>query len=64
VTEEYVKGFIRAENTFLYQLVFDPISRRLIPLTPYPADIDRKELDYAGFYVDKKVFASLTNINF
>ncbi|XP_069799170.1 exonuclease 1 [Dendropsophus ebraccatus] len=48
VPEDYIQGFIRADNTFLYQLVFDPVQRRLLPLNPYEDGIDPKELSYAG----------------
>ncbi|NWH58696.1 EXO1 Exonuclease, partial [Geococcyx californianus] len=48
VSEEYIKGFIRANNTFLYQLVFDPIKRKLIPLNAYEDDLDPETLIYAG----------------
>lgn len=50
VTVDYIDGFIRAENSFLYQLVFDPLKRKLVPLNPYPDDIDPAELQYAGPY--------------
>lgn len=50
VPEDYIKGFIRANNTFLYQLVFDPIERKLIPLNAYEDDIDPETLSYAGRY--------------
>ncbi|XP_010221670.1 PREDICTED: exonuclease 1-like, partial [Tinamus guttatus] len=48
VSEEYIKGFTRANNTFLYQLVFDPINRKLVPLNAYDDDIDPETLIYAG----------------
>ncbi|NWR71435.1 EXO1 Exonuclease, partial [Centropus unirufus] len=48
VSEEYIQGFIRANNTFLYQLVFDPVNRKLIPLNAYEDDIDPETLIYAG----------------
>ncbi|CAJ1066493.1 exonuclease 1 [Xyrichtys novacula] len=48
VPEEYVEGFIKANNTFLYQLVFDPIRRKVVPLNPYPKHIDPATLTYAG----------------
>lgn len=51
VTPEYVNGFIQADRTFLYQVVFDIQSRKLRPLTPYPKDIgqgDMGDLSYAG----------------
>lgn len=50
VTDEYIEGFIRANNTFLYQLVFDPLSRSLHPLNPYPPELEGVNLDYAGEY--------------
>ncbi|NXK94975.1 EXO1 Exonuclease, partial [Formicarius rufipectus] len=48
VTEEYIAGFTRANNTFLYQLVFDPVNRKLVPLNAYANDIDPETLSYAG----------------
>nr|XP_014714402.2 exonuclease 1 isoform X1 [Equus asinus]XP_044618792.1 exonuclease 1 isoform X1 [Equus asinus] len=55
VPEDYIEGFIRANNTFLYQLVFDPIKRKLVPLNAYEDDIDPETLSYAGRYVDDSV---------
>ncbi|NXP12254.1 EXO1 Exonuclease, partial [Thinocorus orbignyianus] len=48
VPEEYIQGFTRANNTFLYQLVFDPINRKLVPLNAYDDDVDPETLIYAG----------------
>ncbi|NXX80907.1 EXO1 Exonuclease, partial [Urocolius indicus] len=48
VSEEYIQGFTRANNTFLYQLVFDPVRRKLVPLNAYEDDIDPETLIYAG----------------
>ncbi len=50
VPEEYIEGFIRANNTFLYQLVFDPVRRKVVPLNPYPEHIDPATLGYTGLY--------------
>lgn len=50
VSEEYIDGFHQANNTFLYQLAFDPMTRRLVPLHPYSDDIDKESLTYAGAY--------------
>lgn len=50
VPEEYIEGFTRANNTFLYQLVFDPVNRKLVPLNAYGDDIDPETLTYAGRY--------------
>lgn len=58
VPEEYLQGFVKANNTFLYQLVFDPLQRKVVPLNPYPEDLDRSTLSYAGLYppsVDKNI---------
>ncbi|NXM69910.1 EXO1 Exonuclease, partial [Serilophus lunatus] len=48
VPEDYIQGFTRANNTFLYQLVFDPVNRKLVPLNAYGDDIDPETLSYAG----------------
>ena len=48
VTEGYGEAFERADNTFLYQIVYNPRLRRLQPLTPYPDDLDPSSLNYAG----------------
>ncbi|XP_069890174.1 exonuclease 1 [Dipodomys merriami] len=55
VPEDYIEGFIRANNTFLYQLVFDPVQRKLVPLNAYEDDVDPETLSYAGKYVDDAV---------
>ncbi|VDK48540.1 unnamed protein product [Cylicostephanus goldi] len=36
VSKEFIQEFIRAENTFIHQVVFDPRQRCQRPLTPYP----------------------------
>ncbi|NXO36394.1 EXO1 Exonuclease, partial [Locustella ochotensis] len=51
VSEEYIQGFTRANNTFLYQLVFDPVNRKLVPLNAYGDDVDPETLTYAGRHV-------------
>ncbi|XP_077201061.1 exonuclease 1 isoform X2 [Paroedura picta] len=51
VPQEYIEGFIRANNTFLYQLVFDPVRRKLIPLNAYGDDVDPETLLYAGKHI-------------
>ncbi|XP_028611111.1 exonuclease 1 [Grammomys surdaster] len=55
VPEDYIAGFIRANNTFLYQLVFDPIQRKLVPLNAYGDDVNPETLSYAGQYVDDSI---------
>ncbi|XP_048341315.1 exonuclease 1 [Sphaerodactylus townsendi] len=51
VPQEYIEGFIRANNTFLYQLVFDPVRRKLVPLNAYSDDVDPEMLLYAGKHI-------------
>ncbi|RCN32150.1 XPG protein [Ancylostoma caninum] len=45
VSKEFIEEFIRAENTFIHQVIFDPRQRCQRPLTPYPCA--RKE-DHKG----------------
>lgn len=52
VTTEYRCAFIQADQTFLYQLVYDPTNRKLTPLNPYPAGVDPASMPYAGSYLD------------
>ncbi|XP_077438278.1 exonuclease 1 [Vanacampus margaritifer] len=55
VPQEYIDGFVRANQTFLYQLVFDPVSRKIVPLNPYEDDINPATLSYAGVPVGDDV---------
>ena len=48
VTTEYIEGFIQADRTFLYQLVFDPQTRKLRPLYDYPEDLNGKKMPFCG----------------
>ncbi|XP_061173371.1 exonuclease 1-like [Saccostrea echinata] len=65
VPEEYIEGFIRANNTFLYQLVYDPIQRRLRPLNSYEEGLNAKQMHYAGALIpqDLAYQIALGNIN-
>ncbi|XP_072906639.1 exonuclease 1 [Hemitrygon akajei] len=65
VPDEYIDGFIRANNTFLYQLVFDPLKRKLVPLNNYSDGVDPKSLDYAGHHFgdEKALHIALGNID-
>nr|XP_046257985.1 exonuclease 1 isoform X2 [Scatophagus argus] len=65
VPEQYIDGFIRANNTFLYQLVFDPVRRKVVPLNPYPEHIDVSTLSYAGLHLgdDKGLQMAMGNID-
>ncbi|XP_070578883.1 exonuclease 1-like isoform X2 [Ptychodera flava] len=60
VPKEYIDGFIRANNTFLYQLAFDPIQRKVVPLHPYPEGINPQDLEYAGEHLPDKLALQLS----
>uniref|UniRef100_A0A3Q4I3X9 Exonuclease 1 n=1 Tax=Neolamprologus brichardi TaxID=32507 RepID=A0A3Q4I3X9_NEOBR len=65
VPEQYIEGFVRANNTFLYQLVFDPVRRKVVPLNPYPEHVDPATLSYAGLHLgdDKGLQMALGNLD-
>ncbi|XP_076021296.1 exonuclease 1 [Genypterus blacodes] len=65
IPDEYIDGFVKANNTFLYQLVFDPVRRKVVPLNPYPEHIDPATLGYAGHNVgdDKGLQMALGNLD-
>ncbi|XP_051579552.1 exonuclease 1-like [Myxocyprinus asiaticus] len=65
VPDEYIQGFTKANNTFLYQLVFDPLRRKVVPLNPYPDHIDPASLSYAGTNVgdEKGMEMALGNLD-
>ncbi|XP_041865525.1 exonuclease 1 [Melanotaenia boesemani] len=65
VPEQYLEGFVKANNTFLYQLVFDPIRRKIVPLNPYPEHVDPAALGYAGINLgdDKGLEMALGNLD-
>ena len=57
VSDDYIESFVRADRTFLYQLVFDPLLRKLVPLTPIPEEIANEDLIYAGLLMkDEEAF--------
>ena len=57
VTQEYIEKFIKANNTFLYQLVFDPQTRKERPVTPYPDSLKAEvnTMTYCGSYSEPEV---------
>lgn len=65
VSSEYRDSFVKAELTFLHQLVYDPIKRKLVPLKPYPAEIEASTLPFAGEYLKDDVAFQLAlgNLN-
>ena len=50
VPSDYEAKFLQAEQTFLYQIVFDPKTSKLVPLNPVPDDLEGTELHFAGQY--------------
>ena len=50
VPSDYIEGFVRANFTFLYQLVYDPMQRKLLPLNPHPPGMTAGDFPYAGAY--------------
>ena len=50
VTNDYIEFFKRADKTFKFQLVFDPLKRKLTPINSYENKIDpeSEDLSYAG----------------
>ena len=59
VSQDYVRGFIQANRTFLYQLVFDPRERRLRPLNDYPDNERLGDLSFAGAFVEDGIALQL-----
>ncbi len=48
VPQNYEEGFLRAEATFLHQLVFDPRSQSQVRLRPLPEDKSSQDFEFAG----------------
>ncbi|KAJ1983072.1 Rad2 nuclease [Dimargaris verticillata] len=55
VPPNYETSFTRAENTFLYQRVFDLKSKRLVTLNPIPPTLDSASLEYIGCSLDPEM---------
>ena len=67
VTQDYIEKFIKANNTLLYQLVYDPQTRSEKSLTPYPESLrgSLDDLAYCGSYSEKGLATqmALGNVN-
>ncbi|KKZ62091.1 exonuclease 1 [[Emmonsia] crescens] len=48
VPPQYLDDFKRAELTFLHQLVFCPMARKLVTLSPLPADAKLESMPFVG----------------
>lgn len=55
VPDDYEKSFKHADETFLYQLVFDPVSMKLVPLNELPEGVEPGDLEFAGPYPYTKI---------
>jgi len=53
VPQSYIDGFVQATNTFLYQVIFDPLTRKERPLNDYGVDIVPDTLSYCGKFTDQ-----------
>ena len=67
VSQDYIEKFVKANNTFLYQLVYDPQTRKERPVTLYPESLKGKtdQLTYCGSYSspDLATQMALGNVN-
>ncbi|XP_068681697.1 exonuclease 1-like [Montipora foliosa] len=65
VPADYEKNFKQADETYLYQLVFDPVSRNLVPLNELPDGMQVGDLEFAGPKMsrEKALGIALGNIN-
>ncbi len=49
ITQDYIENFKKADKTFKYQVVFNPLLRKLVPLNEYDCDIcENEDLTFAG----------------
>jgi 5'-3' exonuclease len=55
VPQGYEEAFTKAEQTFLHQSVFDPINKRVVPLTPFPPHLSLSETSFLGPYIEPEI---------
>jgi exonuclease-1 len=55
----YLESFIQAENTFLYQWVFCPITNEVLNLTEPISGVDTSEMTFLGEQVPSKIAAGV-----
>lgn len=48
VTQEYINGFIDAENVFKHHIIYDTIKDKIAPLEPYPTGKTAADFPLAG----------------
>jgi exonuclease-1 len=61
VPADYLKDFKQAEDTFLYQRVFCPKAKKLIPLTPPEEGVNLEEMPFVGADVDPETAAGVAS---
>ncbi|KAJ5998748.1 hypothetical protein N7451_006558 [Penicillium sp. IBT 35674x] len=59
VPADYLKDFKQAEDTFLYQRVFCPKAKKLIPLTTPEEGVNLEEMPFVGADVDPEIAAGV-----
>jgi len=59
VPQSYIDGFVQANNTFLYQVIFDPLTRKERPLNDYGVDVVPDTLSYCGRFSDQQTALQL-----
>ncbi|KAJ1674816.1 Rad2 nuclease, partial [Spiromyces aspiralis] len=55
VPVDYYEGFQRADLTFLYQRVYDPINKQLATVSPLPEGMNADNMPYVGRYLEPKI---------
>lgn len=48
VPQNYAENFLKAEASFLHQLVFDPRTQSQVRLYPLPDDKNSQDFEFAG----------------
>ena len=48
--DDYEENFKKADETYLYQLVYDPRTCQQVRLHPMPAEVSTEQLKFAGVY--------------
>lgn len=59
VTDEYIRNFINAENTFRHHIVYDPTEKKLVPVEPYPEGYSSHDFPLSGKLFDRTLACDL-----
>ncbi|GAA5924300.1 hypothetical protein JCM1841_001355 [Sporobolomyces salmonicolor] len=63
VPRNYLDEFRRAELTFLYQRVFDPVDRQLVHFTPLPPGMNADEMPFVGAPLEREYACDVADGN-